>query len=81
MNDVLGQLPVNNKSAKPGDHFLEAGFTMLAGAHGLAQFYDRDAPAEMAKVGMEGFQEFMVKPDSIDKVLDRLEKARQKIYK
>jgi hypothetical protein len=27
---------------------------------GIAQFFDRDAPAEMAKVGMEGFQQFMV---------------------
>lgn len=81
MNDILGQLPVNNTSAKPSDPFLEAGFIMLSNAHGLAQFYDRDAPAEMAKAGMEGFQEFMVKPDKIDAILDRLEKARQKIYK
>ncbi len=35
---------------------------MLSNAYALAQFYDRDAPAEMAKAGMEGFQEFMVKP-------------------
>lgn len=81
INDVLGQLPVNNKSPKPTDPFLQQGFTMLSGAHGLAQFYDRDAPAEMAKAGMEGFQEFMVKPDSEDRILARLEKARAKIYK
>jgi len=30
---------------------------------------------------MEGFQEFMVHPDHEDAILDRLEKARQKIYK
>ena len=28
---------------------------------GMAQFFDRDAPAEMAKIAMEGMQEFMVK--------------------
>jgi multiple sugar transport system substrate-binding protein len=35
----------------------------------------------MAKVGMEGFQEFMVRPENLDKILARLEKARQRIYK
>jgi len=81
MNATLGQLPVNNKSTKPSDPFLDAGFTMLSNAYGLAQFYDRDAPAEMAKAGMEGFQEFMVKPNNVDAILERLEKARQKVYK
>ena len=36
-------------------------------ADGVAQFFDRDAPAEMAKVAMDGFQKFMVKPDQIDR--------------
>jgi len=81
MNATLGQLPVNNKATKPSDPYLDAGFTLLSNAYGLAQFYDRDAPAEMAKAGMEGFQEFMVKPDQVDRILERLEKARQKVYK
>lgn len=81
MNATLGQLPVNNQAEKPKDVFLEAGFTMLSGAQGLAQFYDRDANAEMAKAGMEGFQEFMVKPDKIDAILARLEKVRTRVYK
>ena len=81
MNATLGQLPINNKAAKPADKFLEAGFEMLSKAHGLAQFYDRDARAEMAKAGMEGFQEFMVKPDNLDRILERLEKVRQQVYK
>jgi len=48
---------------------------------GVAQFFDRDAPAEMAKAGMEGLQEFMVKPDNLDKILARLDKAAARIYK
>jgi len=80
-NAILGQLPVNNKAEKPTDPFLDAGFAMLSGAYALAQFYDRDAPAEMAKAGMEGFQEFMVKPDAVDQILDRLEKVRGRAYK
>jgi multiple sugar transport system substrate-binding protein len=35
----------------------------------------------MAKVAMEGLQEFMVKPDNLDKILDRLDRAQQRIYK
>ncbi len=81
MNATLGQLPVNNKAEKPADPFLLAGFEMLSKATAIAQFYDRDAQAEMAKAGMEGFQEFMVKPDKIDAILARLEKIRTRVYK
>lgn len=79
----LGQLPVNANSAVDDDKFLNQGFEMLSNnsTGGVAQFWDRDAPAEMAKVSMEGFQEFMVKPDQMDKILAKLERARGRIYK
>ena len=35
----------------------------------------------MAKMGMEGFQEFMFKPDRLDAILARLEKTRLRVYK
>ena len=81
--DALGQLPVNAKSSVDDDKFLNQGFAMLStnSPGGVAQFFDRDYPAEMAKIGMEGFQEFMVRPDNLDKILKRLEKARGRIYK
>ena len=44
------------------------GFKTVSTAAGLAQFFDRDAPAEMAKAGMEGFQEFMIKPERLDAI-------------
>ncbi|MEZ5934751.1 MAG: extracellular solute-binding protein [Alphaproteobacteria bacterium] len=81
INATLGQLPVNNESEVPEDPFLKQGFEMLSGASALAQFYDRDAVAEMAKAGMEGFQEFMVKPDRGEQILKRLEKIRSRVYK
>ena len=56
MNRILGQLPVNSQSERPDDKFLSEGFEMLSNSYALAQFYDRDAPAAMAKAGMEGFQ-------------------------
>ncbi|MCV6587193.1 MAG: extracellular solute-binding protein [Marinibacterium sp.] len=81
--DNLGQLPVNAQSQVADDKFLQQGFAMLSSNSpgGVAQFWDRDAPAEMAKVSMEGFQEFMVKPDNLDRILSKLERARQRIYK
>ncbi|MDA8008881.1 MAG: carbohydrate ABC transporter substrate-binding protein, partial [Alphaproteobacteria bacterium] len=81
INKTLKQLPINRDAQVADDKFLQAGLDMLSNTTGgIAQFFDRDAPAEMAKVGMEGFQEFMVKPDRLDSILDRLEKARQRIY-
>jgi len=44
---------------------------------GVAQFFDRDFPAEMAQAAMEGMQEFMVFPDNLDDILPRLESVRQ----
>jgi len=81
--DNLGQLPVNANSSVDDDKFLKEGFAMLSSNSpgGVAQFFDRDAPAEMAKIGMEGLQEFMVKPDNLDKILARLDKAAKRIYK
>lgn len=81
--DALGQLPINAKSAVDDDKFLNEGFAMLStnSPGGVAQFFDRDFPAEMAKVGMEGLQEFMVRPDNLDAILKRLENARERIYK
>lgn len=78
----LGQLPVNSLSAVDDDEFLNLGFEMLSNNSpgGVAQFFDRDFPAEMAAIGMEGFQEFMVIPGNLEDILQRLEEARKRIY-
>ncbi|ASJ75617.1 ABC transporter substrate-binding protein [Granulosicoccus antarcticus] len=80
-NKTIGQLPINKNSEVSDDKFLQAGFETLSTANGLAQFYDRDAPAEMAKAGMEGFQEFMIKPERLEKILQRLDKVQARVYK
>ncbi|MGH1411905.1 MAG: ABC transporter substrate-binding protein [Pelagimonas sp.] len=81
--DGLGQLPVNAASSVDDDEFLNQGFDMLSNnaTGGIAQFFDRDFPAEMASIGMEGLQEFMVFPDNLEDILNRLEAARGRIYK
>jgi multiple sugar transport system substrate-binding protein len=80
--DALGQLPVNADAAVDDDKFLNEGFEMLSSnaGGGIMQFFDRDFPAEMASVGMEGLQEFMVFPDNLDDILERLEDTRQRVY-
>jgi len=80
--DGLGQLPINANASVADDEFIQQGFEMLSqnAQGGIAQFFDRDWPAEMASVGMEGLQEFMVFPDNLDDILERLEAARQRIY-
>ena len=81
LNVALGQLPINEDSEVGDDPFLQAGFELLSTTEGgIAQFFDRDAPPEMAKIGMEGFQEFMVRPQNLDAILQRLETARGRVY-
>lgn len=81
INATLLQLPAN-KNAKPAnDRFLNAGQEMLGAAAGTAQFYDRDTDPEMAKEGMKGFQEFMVKPQNINRILANLERTRKRIFR
>lgn len=81
-NQTIGQLPPNSKAdINESDKFIVKGMKTVSTAAGLAQFYDRDAPAEMAKAGMEGFQEFMVKPERLDAILKRLDGVQKKVYK
>jgi multiple sugar transport system substrate-binding protein len=81
VNGILGQLPVNKNAKMPQDTYLKAGFSMLSNAYALGQFYDRDAPAEMAQAGMNGFQQYMLKPQDRQAMLERLEQVRQRVYK
>lgn len=82
LNAAIGQLPTNkNSTVAADDPFISAGFASLSSAYALAQFFDRDAPAEMAKAGMEGFQQFLVQPDQLDAILERLEQVRGQVYK
>jgi len=81
-NKAIGQLPPNaDAEINTDDKFIVEGMATLSTASGLAQFYDRDAPAAMAKAGMEGFQKFMLDPSSLDEVLEGLDKVQEEVYK
>ncbi len=81
VNKTLGQLPVNSQASVENDKFLRAGFKMLSNSYALAQFFDRDAPAEMAQEGMKAFQRYMVKPDERADILESLDKVQARVYK
>lgn len=81
INKALLQLPINRKSALADDRFLRMGKELLDNAAGLAQFFDRDTSEDLATIAMKGFQEFMIKPERLDKVLEDIERARKRIYK
>ncbi len=78
----LGQLPINASASVDDDKFLNEGFEMLSANSpgGVAQFFDRDYPAEMAAEAMQGLQEFMVIPDNLDDILNRLDKVAARVY-
>lgn len=81
-NKTIGQLPPNSAAEiNKDDKFIVEGMATLSTAAGLAQFYDRDAPAAMAKAGMEGFQKFMLDPSTLDEVLENLDKVQGEVYK
>lgn len=81
VNKALLQIPPHKDAKAPSTYFLDIGVEMLGKADGTAQFYDRDTDPSMAKEGMKGFQEFMVKPERLDRILKRLEKVRKRTFK
>ncbi len=81
INAALQQIPTHKDAKAMSDPFLDKGVAMLGAAAGTAQFFDRDTTPAMAKEGMKGFQEFMVKPERMQKILERLEKVRKREFK
>lgn len=76
----VGNISPNRNSPPPEDRFTRAGFDLLNDSDGLAQFYDRDTHPEMASIGMQGFQEFMVNPDRLQEIRVRLDEERQSVF-
>lgn len=80
INDIAKLLPANTATKIPNaDPFQLAGADLLKNASNLSQFYDRDANPEVAKVGMDGFVEFMSFPDRMDAVLAKIDKTRMRV--
>jgi len=80
INHALLQIPVNRDARIGDDRFLAMGRELLEQADGLTQYFDRDTSEELAIVAMKGFQEFMVRPDRLNQILEDIERTRQRIY-
>ena len=81
INAAINQIPPHKDAKAADNYFLNIGIKMLGEADGQAQFFDRDTTPGMAKEGMKGFQEFMVKPDRLEKILASMEKTRKREFK
>ena len=77
---TMDMLPTNINATVKDDRFAQGGFAQLSQAAGIMQFYDRDTDPGLARVGMQGFQEFMQNPERIDAILEQIENERARIY-
>ncbi len=77
LNHALGMLAPQKKNRQKKDYFLEVADQFLNEAEGVSQYYDRDNRQPIALKGMEQIKRFMSNPDSLDAVLDELERLRK----
>jgi len=75
----LGRLAANKKVPVPNAD-AQRGLDMVLGAKTAMQFYDRDAPEEMAAKGMNAIVDIIANPSQIDSILETLDKERVRIY-
>jgi multiple sugar transport system substrate-binding protein len=74
-------IPANLNAALVDDRFVHKGSELIRSAEKLSQFFDRDADEGFATVAMKGFQEFMVYPDRLERILADIERARGQFYR
>ena len=76
-----GNVPPRNDLPPSSDPLVNAAVESLKQVQGTAQYYDRDTDPDMAQAGLNGFQEFMVRPERRQDILNRLEQTRTRIFK
>ncbi len=79
MNKPLGRLSANINVPVPNAE-AQRGLDTRKGASFAAQFYDRDAPEEMAAKGMNAIVDILASPDRLTEILAALDKERVRIY-
>jgi multiple sugar transport system substrate-binding protein len=75
----LGRLAANKNVPVPNEE-AKRGLDMVLGAAVATQFYDRDAPEEMAAKGMNAIVDILSNPGNVDSILTELDKERVRIY-
>ncbi len=80
VNQYEMQIPANSQAKVADDRFLVTGRKLLEGTPEHAQFFDRDTNEALATQAMKGFQEFMVIPSRLHRILAEIDRARLRIY-
>ena len=80
INEHEKQIPANAQAKVLDDRFLVEGRKLLEATPDHAQFFDRDTNEALATLAMKGFQEFMVQPQRLDRILAGIDRARLRIY-
>jgi len=80
MTQAYHVLPANPKATPPKNRLLEESASLAAGAQSYAQFIDRDTADAVSSVAMTGFQEFLVHPDRLDRILETIDRAAKRAY-
>ena len=80
INRYEKQIPANGQAKLIDDRFLIQGRKLLDATPDHAQFFDRDTNEALATLAMKGFQEFMVRPARLNRILTDIDRARLRIY-
>jgi multiple sugar transport system substrate-binding protein len=80
MTQAYHILPANPKAKPPENRLLQQSASLAAGAQSYAQFIDRDTADAVSSVAMTGFQEFLVHPDRLDRILQNIDRAAKRAY-
>lgn len=79
LNEDLGYLPPNKKSAIAEDPFIQAGHRLLTEAEGITQYFDRDTHPDFDKL-TTGLITAFLSTGNIEELTEKLEIARMKVF-
>ncbi|UPW17450.1 ABC transporter substrate-binding protein [Agarivorans sp. TSD2052] len=80
LNQQLGKINPLQGHTMSEDRFIAEGEALLADAHGITQFFDRDSPKAFALPAMDIMVEFLDQQISMSQALQRLETLRVKVF-
>ena len=75
-----GNLPARTDIDVSSNHMMQESKKGLVGVDGTSQYYDRDTNPDVAQAGLKGFQEFMARPERAQRILQDIERARERVY-
>jgi multiple sugar transport system substrate-binding protein len=79
--EPTGNISPRSDVPPSADPLINQALESLKTVDGTAQYYDRDTDPDMAQAGLNGFQEFMAKPQRREEILKRLDETRKRIFK